>query len=97
MIIYVDIDNTICITHEGQYDQSRPIQKNIDKVNGLFENGHYITYWTARGGNTGIDHTELTISQLKEWGCKYHKLVMNEKPSFDILLDDKAMNINSLI
>ena len=34
MIIYVDIDNTICKTSEdGNYNNSKPIKKNIAKIN----------------------------------------------------------------
>jgi hypothetical protein len=34
--------------------------------------------------------------QLIKWGVKYHKLSFN-KPFYDLLFDDKAMNINELI
>ena len=32
---------------------------------------------------------ELTDKQLKEWGCKYHELIMG-KPHADYFIDDKA-------
>ena len=35
----------------------------------------------------------LTYSQLSDWGVKFHKLIMG-KPSFDLLIDDKAINYN---
>ena len=97
--IYVDIDNTICLTEDSlgvnKYIYSVPIQKNIDYVNSLYDSGKTITYWTARGNNSGINHEELTIQQLNRWGCKYHKLVMN-KPSFDLLIDDKTQHPDSI-
>ena len=86
--IYVDIDNTICETNSMDYNLSIPIKKNIEIVNNLFNNGYNITYWTARGSRTGIDHTELTKIQLEKWGAKYHKLIL-VKPDYDILIDDK--------
>ena len=34
---------------------------------------------------------ELTEKQLKEWGCKYHELIMG-KPHADLFIDDKGIN-----
>ena len=36
---------------------------------------------------------ELTVQQLKDWNVKYHELIMG-KPSYDIIIDDKAYNYN---
>ena len=56
MIIYVDIDETICITPESRdYSKANPILTNIEKVNKLYDDGHTIVYWTARGSTTGED------------------------------------------
>jgi mannose-6-phosphate isomerase-like protein (cupin superfamily) len=97
MNIYVDIDNTICSTGEGpdKYARSVPIVDKINYMNSLYDEGNTITYWTARGGASGIDHTDLTTKQLKEWGCKYHKLIMG-KPSYDLLIDDKTMHPDTI-
>ena len=89
--IYVDIDNTICETNSMNYNLSLPVKKNIEIVNNLYDNGFNITYWTARGTKSGINHKELTTKQLKEWGAKYHNLILG-KPDYDILIDDKAIN-----
>ena len=35
MIIYVDIDNTICNTEDSDYHSSEPRQDQIDKINKL--------------------------------------------------------------
>lgn len=87
----VDIDNTICKTENSDYPNSVPFTDRIERINKLFEEGHIIHYWTARGGNSGKDWTEFTTKQLTEWGCKYHELKMF-KPSYDIWIDDKAIN-----
>lgn len=87
----VDIDGTICNTPNGTYLSSKPIAKNIRKINQLYEEGHEIIYWTARGGNSGIDWSDLTRHQLENWGCKFHELRMG-KPVYDIWIDDKAIN-----
>jgi hydroxymethylpyrimidine pyrophosphatase-like HAD family hydrolase len=97
MIIYVDIDNTICKTNNSDYTNSIPLQENIDIINNLFDKGHTIIYWTARGGNSKKDYTELTKTQLLKWNCKYTELKMN-KPSYDIFIDDKALtNVKDIL
>lgn len=96
MIIYVDIDETICTgikdDHNLDYRLAIPIQERIDHINSLYDQGHTIIYWTARGAVTGIDWSEITITQLSQWGCKYTKL-RTDKPPYDLFIDDK--NINS--
>jgi hypothetical protein len=89
MIYIVDIDNTICITADSNYNQSNPINERIEKINQLYNEGNTIIYWTARGMNSGKDWRSLTEQQLQEWNCKYHELWMN-KPSYDVWIDDKA-------
>lgn len=91
MEIFVDIDNTVFETNGMDYENSTPMQENIERVNQLYERGHYIVYWTARGMRTGIDWRDLTEKQLKEAGAKYHELRLN-KPPFDLFIDDKVIN-----
>lgn len=87
----VDIDNTICLSKDSDYANSVPLVDRIKKINNLYDDGHSVVYWTARGGNSGIDWTDKTHSQLAEWGCKYHELRMN-KPVYDVWVDDKAIH-----
>ena len=94
MIIYVDIDNTICKTPPNRYDLAKPMKDRIEKVNNLHKAGNKIVYWTARGTTTGKDWAELTEKQLKKWGCKYHVLEMG-KPDYDAFIDDKAFNADN--
>ena len=97
MIIYVDIDETICFyERERNYSQAVPSHNNISKINKLYDEGNTIIYWTARGATTGIDWTEVTISQLEEWNCKYHELKMNKKPFYDLLICDKTKRIEEV-
>ena len=92
MIIYVDIDETICNTPKRNYLGCTPIKKNILKINELYDKGHIIVYWTARGSTSGIDWRKLTLEQLKKWDCKYNRLDTLKKPYFDVLIDDRALN-----
>jgi hypothetical protein len=101
MIIYVDIDDTICkseekINLENKYSSSFPIHKNIDIINKLYDNGHTIIYWTARGTLSNKNYFDLTYKQLITWGVKFHELRMG-KPAFDLLIDDKTLNITENI
>ena len=93
MIIYVDVDETICKTPDTrEYQYAVPIVSNIQKINELYEAGNTIVYWTARGTMTGIDWREVTEKQFQKWGVKFHELKFG-KPAYDLFIDDK--NINS--
>jgi CMP-N,N'-diacetyllegionaminic acid synthase len=93
VVIYVDIDETICESPENRdYAHAVPIELNIKKINELYDKGNIIIYWTARGTATGIGWRTITEKQFKEWGVKYHELRFG-KPVYDLFIDDK--NINS--
>ena len=95
MIYIVDIDQTICVTPQidgkHRYDMSVPIKHRIEEINKLYDQGHTIKYWTARGSGSGIDWTKLTNQQLEDWGCKFHEVKLG-KPSYDVWIDDKAFS-----
>jgi hypothetical protein len=91
MNIYVDVDNTITETSGMDYQNAKPIYSKILIINKLYDSGHTITYWTARGSVSGIDHYSLTKNQLDSWGVKYHNFMVG-KPAFDLLIDDKTIN-----
>ena len=87
----IDIDGTICNNTYGDYDIAEPFVERIAYLNSLYDLGHEIHYWTARGSNTGTDWTRLTLAQLKEWGVKYTTAKLR-KPAYDVWVDDKAFN-----
>lgn len=92
---YIDLDNTLCNTSGNNYENSVPILERIEYVNNLKAEGHYITIWTGRGTTTGLDHRQLTEKQLEEWNVKYDNLIIG-KPNYDIYIDDKSFNVDSL-
>ena len=95
MNIYVDIDETICNTPENRdYKKSTPIKENIKKINNMYEKGHTIVYWTARGSGSGKDHSKITHKQMKEWKAKFHELKLG-KPMYDLFICDKAINTST--
>lgn len=88
-----DIDGTLChIVPKGDYSVAIPMVKAIAEVNRLYDEGNTIILFTARGASSGIDWHEMTVDQLRSWGLKYHRLITKGKPSFDVLIDDKAIN-----
>ena len=96
MKIFVDIDDTICFYNkvsQGKMDYSKaiPYLERINKINKLYDEGHKIIYWTARGSVTQKLWFNITYQQLKNWNCKFHELKMG-KPAYDLFIDDKNMN-----
>jgi glycerol-3-phosphate cytidylyltransferase len=101
MIYCFDLDNTISITNGNNYETSLPNLNFIRKVNYLYDSGHTIKIFTARGMTTYAGDISLvyfnlfskTKDQLDNWGLKYHHLILG-KPSFDFFIDDKNITIN---
>lgn len=92
MVVYVDIDGVLCTLTDGRYEEAQPLPVNIAKVNSLYDKGHHIVLWTARGAETGIDWTDLTTRQMRQWGVRYHNLRL-DKPFYDRLIDDKSVSV----
>ena len=81
----------------GKYHNPQKTQ-NPEKwdINKLYEEGHHIKYWTARGAVTKLDWLETTTNQLNSWGCQYHELSVGEKPDYDLLICDKTKRIEEI-
>jgi|TARA_B100001964_G_C14214896_1_gene592253 hypothetical protein len=92
MLIYVDIDETILMTQNMDYENSQPMYDRIEKINKLYDEGNTIIYWTARGTGSGKDWSDVTKKQFERFKVKYHDLKFG-KPIYDLFVDDK--NINS--
>jgi len=98
MVYVFDIDGTICSHTNGDYNDAKPFRNRIDKNNSLYNDGHTMIYYTARGmgrTNNNISQAyrlfyELTKKQLCDWNVKHHKLFLG-KPNGDIYVDDKGM------
>ena len=92
MIIYVDIDGTICTNTDGNYDKAEPFLDRINEINRLHKEGNKIILFTARGTGTGINWEDLTKTQLKNWNVSYDDLLFG-KPEADVYIDDKASDM----
>ena len=95
MKLVIDIDGVVCNKTWGKYEEAKPIIKNINIINELYDKGHRLIFLTARGYETKIDWRELTEQQFKNWGIKYHKIMFG-KPSADYYIDDKALKEDKL-
>ena len=74
----IDLDGTL-----GR--QGKPIRKNINKCNKLYEGKfNFIIIYTARNETA----SEETLESLKKLGVNYHLLVM-EKLKADVYIDDR--------
>ena len=86
-----DIDGTICTFTDGDYEKAIPFKEVIKKINGLYDSGYKVVFYTGRGSTTGINWYDFTSRQLKDWGVKYHELYLG-KPYADLYIDDRAVN-----
>lgn len=92
----IDVDGVVAsISPNNDYTVATPLTSTIAAINRLYDAGHRIIMFTARGSETGIDWHELTASQLREWGLKFHELHCG-KPSADYYVDDRMLSVNEL-
>ena len=100
----VDIDGTICEHRDRpNFGKGKVFYNRIAKMNALFDHGHEVVYYTARGmGEFGQDVTKANIkwynythTQLMSWGCRFTQLIVG-KYSGDVYIDDKALNSDDL-
>lgn len=94
MIFVFDLDGTLCLTRDANYDAAEPHPDAIRRVNQLHAAGHRTIIDTARGSGTGIDWTALTREQLATWGVKYHRLRCGVKFPADRYVGDEAVNVD---
>lgn len=90
MIYCFDLDDTL-FNAANKYGEVTPKRDRIAEVNRLYDEGHTIKLYTARGSETGENHTALTLDQIRWFGVKHHKLIMG-KPHADIYVDDKGIS-----
>ncbi len=102
-----DLDGVICKNTNYKnsdlinYNKSKSIPSAIRAINKLYDDGHTIVIYTARGmtryrGNVPLIKKKLyklTINSLKSWKLKYHKLIFG-KIYYDFIIDDKSIGYN---
>ena len=101
MKLCFDLDGTLCNNTYGEYEKAIPNTKAIEKINRLFDEGHYIIIFTARYmGKFNGDIKKVyefgyakTKKQIDNWNLKYNDLILG-KPEFDLVIDDKNFAYN---
>jgi hypothetical protein len=96
--ICFDLDGILCSLTDGRYENAVPNREAIQVANALHDRGCKIVIYTARfmGRNDQDviaaykEGYELTRRQLQKWGIRYDDLFLG-KPSFDVLIDDRAV------
>lgn len=98
MKICFDIDDTITLFEDHRdYVNFKPDTVMVQMINKLYDAGHTIVLFTARGmKSVGPDRIDSEIvpsllQNLEKIGVKYHELITH-KPVYDWIIDDKAMS-----
>lgn len=105
--LVLDIDNTICITKDGDYLNSIPEKQVIKKINEYHKAGFEIVFFTSRNMKTHNKNlgkiNALTLPIIIDW-LKKHKIPYDEihvgKPwcgTDGFYVDDKAIRPNEFI
>lgn len=93
LVFVVDIDGVIAgLTPKNEYSIATPLPATIAKINRLYDSGHRIVLYTARGSATGLDWSSVTRQQMADWGVRYHEIRFG-KPAADFYVDDRALSI----
>ena len=99
----IDLDDTICFTENRDFENSKPYQEVIDKINELYEKGWEIIIYTARGAKscTTILEREKKYRSITEEWLKKHKVRYTElvfgKMNADYYVDDKNLSIEEFL
>lgn len=93
--IGIDLDDTLCIGQHWntveQCEEAKPILDMIAIVNELFKDD-FIVIYTARQNWL----MNVTFDWLDKHGVHYHA-VSNRKVPFDLVVDDTALPLHSLL
>ena len=78
MNILIDIDGTICEdipnAEDYRFINAKVLNNAVKSVNTLYNNGHNITFFTARL----TKHREVTEQWLEKHKFKYHSLIVDK-------------------
>tara|TARA_B100001248_G_scaffold174849_1_gene132633 strand:- start:934 stop:1311 length:378 start_codon:yes stop_codon:yes gene_type:complete len=105
--IIIDLDDTICSTKNGDYENSIPKEKVIKKIKEYKNLGFEIIIYTSRNMRTYKGNVDLIkantlpiiIKWLKKFDVPYDQIIVGKPwPSFGgFYVDDKAIRPNEFI
>lgn len=104
--LVVDIDNTICTTENGDYENSKPVKSIIRKLNQLYDKSWYIILFTSRNMRTHANNigriNALTLPLLIKWlekhGVQYHEIHVGKPWAQNgFYVDDRAIRPKEFI
>ena len=78
-IFFIDIDGTVCenVRNEDGVEamqKAKPFADSVRMINQLFDEGHYICFFTARTD----EHRDVTEAWLKHHGVRHHQVIFNK-------------------
>jgi uncharacterized HAD superfamily protein len=78
-ILIIDIDGTVCEdirNEEGEerMKNAKMLQSSIDEINKLYDQGHFICFFTARTD----EFKQVTEEWLEKHGVRFHKVIYNK-------------------
>ena len=96
-----DLDDTICIHRNRDYENAVPVLPVIQKMKMMHDDGWEIVIYSSRGqvsckGDINLieqKNRKITEKWLKDNNVPYDKLIFG-KPIGDLYVDDKAMPVN---
>jgi len=91
-ILCFDMDGTICSEKGLGYDTEEVYPQIRDKIQFLYDQGHQILVFTARGVKSGNDWKPLVKQQLDAWKVPYHRII-DRKPFADYYIDNKGIDV----
>ena len=105
--IIIDLDDTICSTNNGDYENSIPKEKVIKKIKEYKNLGFEIIIYTSRNMRTYKGNVDLIkantlpiiINWLKKFDVPYDQIIVGKPwPSFGgFYVDDKAIRPDEFI
>jgi hypothetical protein len=98
--VIFDVDGVLFEYDEwhGLEHYGKPIQENIDICNAFHQSDEYdVCIWTTRTNPyvQGYPQEQLIKALedvLTQTGVKYHKILREPKPLFDVMIDDRSYN-----
>lgn len=99
-----DLDDTISVHYNRDFENAKPIPETIEKIRKLKQDGIEIVIYSSRGQNSCKGDLELiekkNREQIETWlanhDVPYDQLVFG-KPLGDIYVDDKGVNLKDFL